>query len=70
MNITEINRLDLDEVKKDPKWHEEVLFHFREIVKVRILGQEDPEWRAELEFLLSRTDQKIRQVQKEIKKVV
>ena len=62
MNLEQIKQLDLEAVQKDPKWHLEVLYHFKEIVQVRILGQEDPEWRAELEFLLERTNQKINEV--------
>jgi hypothetical protein len=38
------------------------LYDLREKVKIAILGQEDPEFRGELDFLLERVDEKILEV--------
>lgn len=43
--------------------HKRALLHFRETLKYNILGLQDKEWRDELEFILKRTEQKIRQVE-------
>jgi len=49
--------------KKKPTLKE--LYKFRDRVKREILGEEDKEYRAELEFLLQRTNEKIREVHQE-----
>ncbi len=41
------------------------LYKFRDRVKREILGEDDKEYRAELEFLLQRTNEKIREVHQE-----
>ncbi|WP_290607452.1 hypothetical protein [Janthinobacterium sp.] len=38
------------------------LYKFRDRLRREILGEEDKEYRAELEFVLSRTNEKIREV--------
>lgn len=49
--------------KKQPTLKD--LYKFRDRVKREILGEEDKEYRAELEFLLQRTNDKIREVHNE-----
>jgi len=49
--------------KKQPTLKE--LYKFRDRVKREILGEDDKEYRAELEFLLQRTNDKIKEVHKE-----
>jgi hypothetical protein len=49
--------------KKKPTLKE--LYKFRDRVKREILGEDDKEYRSELEFLLQRTNDKIREVHKE-----
>lgn len=49
--------------KKKPTLKE--LYKFRDRVKREILGEDDKEYRAELEFLLQRTNEKIREVHQE-----
>ena len=49
--------------KKQPTLKE--LYKFRDRLKREILGQEDKEYRSELEFVLERTDLKIREVKAE-----
>lgn len=51
---------------RNPVGHLMALRSFREKLEVRILGEEDPEWRSELEFVLSRTLDKIREVQAKV----
>lgn len=46
--------------KKQPTLRE--LYKFRDRVKREILGEDDKEYRSELEFLLERTNLKIREV--------
>ena len=46
------------------------LYKFRERVKSAILGETNAETRSELEFVLERTDQKIRETAKEQGKIV
>jgi len=43
--------------------HLEALRHFHGLLKLNILGEQDQEWRNELEFILSRTTRKIREVE-------
>lgn len=50
----------MNEKKKQPTLKE--LYKFRDRLKREILGQEDKEYRSELEFVLERTDLKIREV--------
>jgi hypothetical protein len=52
--------------EKNPKLHLKDLYKFRSRLKYKILGEEDNEWRSELEFILERTDLKIKQVKKTI----
>lgn len=49
--------------RKKPTLRE--LYKFRDRVKREILGEDDKEYRAELEFLLQRTNAKIKEVHKE-----
>lgn len=49
--------------KKQPTLKD--LYKFRDRVKREILGEDDKEYRAELEFLLQRTNDKIREVHNE-----
>lgn len=50
----------------DPILHYKKLIEFRDMLDFRILGEEDPEWRGELEFILIRTKDKIREVQAKV----
>lgn len=50
----------------DPELHLRDTIKFRERMKVRILGEEDAEWRGELEFFLTRIEDKIRELQKKM----
>lgn len=43
--------------------HLKALHHFRQTLKDNILGLQDKEWRDELEFILKRTEAKIRTVE-------
>lgn len=52
--------------EKNPKLHLKDLYNFRNRLKYKILGEEDNEWRSELQFILERTDLKIKQVKKTI----
>lgn len=45
-----------------PRQHLNALLKFRDRVKEELLGQEDPEYRSELEFILERTEVKIVEV--------
>ena len=47
---------------KNPRLHLKDLYKFRSRLKFKILGEEDKEWRHELEFVLSRTNEKIKEV--------
>lgn len=47
---------------KNPKLHLQELYAFRHRVKNMILGEEDNEWRRQLEFVIERTDEKINEV--------
>lgn len=62
MNLAEIKKLNFDELKKDPERHREVLYYFKDEVKQMVLGEEDQEWRAELEFVVERTNLKIKEL--------
>ena len=42
------------------------LYKFRDRVNEKILGEQNQEWRSELEFLLERTEVTIREVQEEL----
>lgn len=53
----------MTENKSKPASLEE-LIAFRERVRVELLGQEDPEYRQEVENLLKATDEKIKEVSK------
>lgn len=46
----------------NPKLHYVELLKFRDLVKFRILGEQEKQHRGELEFLLSRTERKIKEV--------
>lgn len=48
--------------EKNPKLHLKDLYKFKSRLKYKILGEEDNEWRGELEFVLSRTEKKIKEV--------
>jgi hypothetical protein len=50
----------MKDIKKQPTLRE--LYKFRDRLSREILGEEDKEYRAELEFVLSRTNDKIREV--------
>jgi hypothetical protein len=50
----------MKENKKQPTLRD--LYKFRDRLSREILGEEDKEYRAELEFVLSRTNDKIREV--------
>ena len=52
--------------EKNPKLHLKDLYKFKNSLKYKILGEEDNEWRSELEFVLSRTEQKIQEVHKKV----
>jgi hypothetical protein len=46
----------------DPKLHHRDLCDFRDKLGVMILGEEDKQWRSELDFIRDRTIQKISEV--------
>lgn len=50
----------------NPVGHLMALRAFREKLQGKILGEEDAEWRTELEFVLSRTLDKIREIQAKV----
>lgn len=52
--------------EKNPKLHLKDLYKFQSKLKYKILGEEDPEWRGELEFVLSRTQLKIKEIKQKI----
>ena len=47
-----------------------MLYEFKKRVKTEILGQEDTEYRSELEHLLECTNREIREMEKQRKNVV
>jgi type II secretory pathway predicted ATPase ExeA len=51
---------------KDPRLHLRHLKKFRQRVTWEILGQDDQEYRSELQFLLERTDETINEVKEKI----
>lgn len=51
---------------KNPAGHLQALYAFRDRLEVRVLGEEDVEWRGELEFVLDRTKDKIREIQAKV----
>lgn len=62
----------MSEDKTNPKYlnnpagHLQALYSFKDRVETKILGEEDPEWRNELEWVLSRTRDKIREVRAKV----
>ena len=50
----------------NPKGHLQALIAFRDRVQERMLGEEDKEWRGELQFVLDRTLVKIREVKRKL----
>lgn len=50
----------------NPIKHLKKLVEFRDMLRVKVLGEEDPEWRGELEFVLTRTLDKIREIQAKV----
>lgn len=52
--------------EKNPKLHLKDLYKFKSRLKYKILGEEDNEWRGELEFILSRTEKKIEEVRSKL----
>lgn len=51
---------------RNPPGHLMALRAFREKLEQRILGEEDAEWRTQLEFVLGRTLEKIREIQAKV----
>jgi hypothetical protein len=52
--------------EKNPKLHLKDLYKFKSRLKYKILGEKDNEWRGELEFILSRTENKIEEVRSKL----
>lgn len=51
---------------RNPSGHLMALRAFREKLEQKILGEEDAQWRNELEFVLGRALEKIREVQAKV----
>lgn len=63
----------MDKTKINPKYLSNPRLHLRELREFRerlmakhILGEADPEWRQELEFILERCNETIKEVQEKI----